>query len=75
MIIEGEAADRADIPAIWQIYVRNSRGLMVPLRSVASLRIVTGPQVVTRYNNYRAITINGGPGAGRFIGRRAGRDG
>ncbi len=64
VIIEGEAADRADIPAIWQIYVRNSRGLMVPLRSVASLRIVTGPQVVTRYNNYRAITINGGPAPG-----------
>ena len=64
VIIEGEAADRADIPAIWQIYVRNSRGLMVPLRSVASLRIVTGPQVVTRYNNYRSITINGGPAPG-----------
>jgi multidrug efflux pump subunit AcrB len=36
----------------------------VPIRSIASLRIVTGPQVITRYNNYRSITINGGPAAG-----------
>ena len=28
------------------------------------LRIVTGPQVITRYNNYRSVTINGGPAAG-----------
>jgi hydrophobe/amphiphile efflux-1 (HAE1) family protein len=62
--VQGEAADRADIPDIWQIYVRNSGGEMVPIRSIASLRIVTGPQVITRYNNYRSVTVNGGPAAG-----------
>ena len=49
---------------IWQIYVRNSTGEMVPMRSIASMRIVIGPQVITRYNNYRSITINGGPAPG-----------
>ncbi len=62
--IEGEPADRSDIPAIWRIFVRNKNGEMVPLRSIANLRVVTGPQVVTRYNNYRSITINGGPAPG-----------
>ena len=62
--VEGEAADRGDIPDIWQIYVRNSSGDMVPIRSIASVRIVTGPQVITRYNNYRSVTINGGPAPG-----------
>jgi hydrophobe/amphiphile efflux-1 (HAE1) family protein len=62
--VQGEAADRADIPAIWQIYVRNSRNEMVPLRSIATAKIVQGPQVITRYNNYRSITINGGPAPG-----------
>jgi hydrophobe/amphiphile efflux-1 (HAE1) family protein len=62
--VEGEAANRGDIPDIWQIYVRNSTGEMVPIRSIASLRIVTGPQVITRYNNFRSVTINGGPAAG-----------
>ncbi|HET9019797.1 MAG TPA: efflux RND transporter permease subunit, partial [Acetobacteraceae bacterium] len=62
--IEGEDADRNDIPAIWNIYVRNSKGTMVPLRSLAELRFVLGPQTISRYNNYRSITINGKPAPG-----------
>jgi multidrug efflux pump subunit AcrB len=62
--VEGEAADRGDIPDIWQIYVRNDKGEMVPIRSIADIRIVTGPQVITRYNNNRSVTINGGPAPG-----------
>ena len=62
--VEGEAADRSDIPDLWQIYVRNNRSEMVPLRSIANVRFEQGPQVITRYNNYRAVTINGGPAQG-----------
>ena len=62
--VQGDASDRRDIPDIWQIYVRNTGGEMVPIRSIASLRIVTGPQVITRYNNYRSVTVNGSPAAG-----------
>jgi hydrophobe/amphiphile efflux-1 (HAE1) family protein len=62
--VQGDEVDRADIPAIWQIYVRNSRDEMVPMRSIATARIVQGPQVITRYNNNRSITINGGPAPG-----------
>ncbi|MFQ3457808.1 multidrug efflux RND transporter permease subunit [Bradyrhizobium sp. UFLA01-814] len=62
--VQGDAANRRDIPDIWQIYVRNSGGEMVPIRSIASLRIVTGPQVITRYNNYRSVTVNGSPAPG-----------
>ena len=62
--IEGEAKDRSDIADIWQIYVKNKSGGEVPLRSLASLRVVQGPQVITRYNNYRAIPIQGSPKAG-----------
>jgi hydrophobe/amphiphile efflux-1 (HAE1) family protein len=62
--VQGEASDRGDISDIWQIYVRNITGQMVPIRSIASLKIVTGPQVITRYNNYRSVTVNGSPAAG-----------
>jgi hydrophobe/amphiphile efflux-1 (HAE1) family protein len=62
--IQAEDYDRNDIPAIWKIFVRNNKGTMVPLRSVAEMRIVTGPQTISRYNNYRSITINGGPAPG-----------
>ncbi len=66
--IEAEARDRRDIADIWEIEVRNKSGEMVPLRSIASERVVIGPQVITRYNNYRSITINGSPALGGSSG-------
>ena len=62
--IQGQEADRADIPAIWRIYIRNNQNTMVPLRSIADARIVLGPQTISRYNNYRSITVNGSPKPG-----------
>ncbi len=62
--IEGDAPDRRDIEGIWQIHVRNRDGAMVPMRAIANLRIVVGPQVITRYNNYRSITLDGSPAPG-----------
>jgi hydrophobe/amphiphile efflux-1 (HAE1) family protein len=62
--VQGEAANRNDIPDLWQVYVRNNRNEMVPLQSIANMRFERGPQVITRYNNYRAVTINGGPAPG-----------
>jgi len=62
--LQAEAADRRDVSALWKIFIRNSKGTMVPLQSIASARTVTGPQVITRYNNYRSVTINGSPAPG-----------
>jgi hydrophobe/amphiphile efflux-1 (HAE1) family protein len=66
--IQGEANDRRRIEDIFQIQIRNRQGEMVPLRSIAELRFVVGPQVITRYNNYRSITVNGAPAPGRSSG-------
>src|SRR5260370_20564295 len=66
--IQGEAADRNDVSSLWKIYVRNKYGAAVPLRSIADARVVVGPQVITRYNNYRAIPIQGSPSSGTSSG-------
>ncbi|MGH7061446.1 MAG: efflux RND transporter permease subunit, partial [Stellaceae bacterium] len=57
--IQGDAANRSDISSLWRIYIRNKTGGTVPLASIAHAGIVVGPQVITRYNNYRAISIQG----------------
>ena len=62
--IQANAPDRSDVSNIYKIYIRNRLGEMVPLRSIADIRIVLGPQIITRFNNYRAVTINGGPKPG-----------
>jgi hydrophobe/amphiphile efflux-1 (HAE1) family protein len=62
--IEGESADRQEISSLWQIYIRNKYGTDVPLAAIAHAGIIVGPQVITRYNNYRAIPIQGSPAPG-----------
>ena len=62
--IEAEAIDRQDISSLWQIYIRNKYGKDVPLASIAHAGYIVGPQVITRYNNYRAIPIQGSPAPG-----------
>ena len=66
--IQGEAADRREVSSLWQIQIRNRFGENVQLRSIADARVVVGPQVITRYNNYRAIPIQGSPSPGTSSG-------
>jgi multidrug efflux pump subunit AcrB len=66
--IQGEAAERARIGDIYSINVRNRNGDMVPLRAFAQARLILGPQSIVRYNNYRSVTLNGGPAPGRSTG-------
>ncbi len=42
-----------------KFYVRNVRGEMVPLTTVASLSPVLGPNSIKHYNLYRAVNISG----------------
>ncbi|MBB5692966.1 efflux RND transporter permease subunit [Muricoccus pecuniae] len=67
--IQAEAGDRNDLDDIWRLHVRNGSGDMVPLRSFAEIRTVLGPQTIFRYNNYRAISINGAPRPGVSSGQ------
>jgi multidrug efflux pump subunit AcrB len=53
--IEADAKDRRDISSIWQLYVNNKQGTLVPLRSLASLSVIQGPQVIiTAPSQFRA---------------------
>ncbi len=62
--LQADAENRRDYSSIWQIYIRNKSNTMVPMAALASMRTVVGPQVITRYNNYRSVTINGSPAPG-----------
>src|SRR5579871_2139710 len=67
--VQAEAADRSRIDDIYRINVRNSEGKMIPLRSLAEPRVVVGPPALIRYNNLRAVTVQGGPGPGVSSGQ------
>jgi HAE1 family hydrophobic/amphiphilic exporter-1 len=57
--VQADAVNRKSVGDIYKIYVKNKEGQMVSMRTLASARLVLGPQAVSRYNNYRAVFING----------------
>jgi hydrophobe/amphiphile efflux-1 (HAE1) family protein len=67
--VQAEASDRASINDIYRINVRNADGKMIPLRSLAEVRVVVGPAALIRYNNLRAVTVQGSPAAGVSSGQ------
>jgi len=59
--VQAEASDRANVNDIYRINVRNKAGEMIPMRSLAEVRVVVGPPALIRYNNLRAVTVQGSP--------------
>jgi hydrophobe/amphiphile efflux-1 (HAE1) family protein len=62
--VQAEASDRSNIDDIYRINVRSNEGKMIPLRSLAEVRVMVGPPAIIRYNNVRAVTVQGGPAPG-----------
>ncbi len=69
VLVQAEPEFRAQPSDINRFYVRSTEGNMVPLGTVASVQPTTGPDVVYRYNRFRAIQILGGPARGVSSGR------
>ncbi len=49
---------------ISKFYVRTATGEMVPLSTLVTITPILGPEVVSRYNLYGSVTINGIPAPG-----------
>jgi hydrophobe/amphiphile efflux-1 (HAE1) family protein len=66
--VQGEEADRKRFDDVYRIHVRNAKGEMVPVRAIMAPELQLGPQLLQRYNNYRSVTVQGGPAPGRSSG-------
>lgn len=62
--LEAEEKFRSSSENIARIHVRNNEGEMVPIRAVATVDLMLGPQSLVRYNNFRSVTISGNPAPG-----------
>ncbi|HYP07887.1 MAG TPA: efflux RND transporter permease subunit, partial [Bryobacteraceae bacterium] len=64
VLVQAEPSYRNDPTDVRRFYVRNSAGEMAPLSTLATIEPSTGPDVIYRYNRFRAIQILGGPAPG-----------
>ena len=70
--VQAEATDRDRVDDIFRINVRNDQGKMIPLRSLLDAKVVIGPPALIRYNNLRAVTVQGSPAPGVSSGQALG---
>jgi multidrug efflux pump len=59
VVVQAEGKFRDRIGGVNLFQVRNNRGEMVPMGTLADLREISGPSSVTRYNLYSAAAITG----------------
>jgi multidrug efflux pump subunit AcrB len=64
VLMSAEAAFRKSPDDVGAVYVRSERGEMIPIRALASVKYVSGPDTLERFNNLPAVTIlgSGAPG-------------
>ena len=67
--VQAEASDRSSVDDIYRINVRSNEGKMIPLRSLVEPRVIVGPPSLIRYNNRRAVTVQGTPAPGVSSGQ------
>jgi HAE1 family hydrophobic/amphiphilic exporter-1 len=62
--VEAEGDTRSNVQNIGQFYVRSANGSQVPLSSLVHVKQITGPEFITRFNEYNAAQLNitGAPG-------------
>ncbi|WP_297792852.1 efflux RND transporter permease subunit [uncultured Eudoraea sp.] len=62
--IQAEPEYRVDEKQINNFFVKNSKGNMVPLATIASVKPITGPDYTNRFNLFRAVEVTGSPAPG-----------
>ncbi len=71
VLMQADSAFRARATDIQRFYVRSSAGAMIPLGTLVNVKRVAGPEVIYRYNRYRAIDILGQAAPGHSSGEAA----
>ncbi|MBL8800292.1 MAG: efflux RND transporter permease subunit [Planctomycetia bacterium] len=69
VIVQADGGYRQQVEHLKQLRVRSESGHMVPLSSLATVRGVSGPVLIIRYNLYPAVPINATPAAGVSSGQ------
>ncbi|TMB50524.1 MAG: efflux RND transporter permease subunit [Deltaproteobacteria bacterium] len=69
VFLEAEPPYRMEPSDVGLFYVRNTNGDMVPLSTLVDLRKSSGPEFVTRFNEYRGVEVFAVPAPGYSTGQ------
>lgn len=69
VMVQADSSFRSNIDQLNKFYVRNTQGNMVPLSAIIKTKVVENPALISHYNIYRAVEINGVPKPGYSSGQ------
>ena len=69
VVAQADSMYRSSISELGKYYVRNSQGGMIPLSSIVTTKVIESPSLISHYNIYRSIEINGVPKPGISSGQ------
>jgi HAE1 family hydrophobic/amphiphilic exporter-1 len=64
VFVQADQAFRMSEKDLHSYYVRSDTGMMVPLDNIAHITESSGPPVITHYNLFRSVEIDGSPAPG-----------
>lgn len=65
---QADSSYRSSLAGVEKFYVRNNQGRMIPLGSLLTSKVIEAPAVISHYNVYRSVEINGSPKPGYSSG-------
>ncbi|MFI3304339.1 MAG: efflux RND transporter permease subunit [Rikenellaceae bacterium] len=69
VMVQAAPEDRLDIASLENMYVRNDDGDMSPITQYMTIERVYGSQLLTRFNLFPSISVNGTPAEGYSTGQ------
>lgn len=69
VVAQADSTYRSSISELNKYYVRNNQGGMVPMGSLVTTKVTDNPSLISHYNIYRSIEINGIPKPGFSSGQ------
>jgi len=69
VMVQADTAYRANPEGLSKIFVRNASGAMAPITEFVTLKRIYGPESLSRFNLFTAISVNGSPKEGTSSGQ------
>lgn len=69
VMVQADSSFRSNLDQINKFYVRNREGNMIPLSALVTSKVVENPALISHYNIYRSVEINGTPKPGFSSGQ------
>lgn len=69
VVSQADSTYRSSLDEIKKFYVQNSEGNMVPMGSLISTKLIESPSLISHYNIYRSVEINGTAAQGYSSGQ------